>query len=126
MEKTKIEMKKHADLIKRYVLSESEKVRTTFNHTLANCVEPKVRKVEEDNGITAKIEVCDTCKKEPCECEKVEETPDWPAQLTRKDAIIRRLTEILNRLRDADETLDVSEHAALVHIEQALRVLQKD
>src|SRR5271154_2405797 len=78
MENTKRDMKKHADAIKRFVLNEAEKVRATYADIGGNCFYPTTKKpgdVNEDDGITAKIEVCDTCKKEPCECEKVEESP---------------------------------------------------
>ena len=84
--------RKHADLMKKYVLTESAKIHARFNKKCGNCVEP-AGEVKEDGGITPKICVCTKCNCDPCTCEKVEESPEMKAE-----QLAGKLKEILNLL----------------------------
>lgn len=125
MDNTKREMKKHADLIKKFVLSEAAKIQAHYGTECGNCVDQaaqgadlgKVEKVKEDNGITAKIETCDKCEKEPCECEKIEES----ISVQHKKEIISHLQNAADMIRSTSgRPVEKNENMALMHIEKAI------
>lgn len=98
MENMKKDMKKHADAIKKFVLTEAEKVKSHYGKECGNCAgTPELTKeeeVKEDNGITAKIVVCDTCHKEPCECKK-DEIKEETKEVSPAFVQIKRLKDFL-------------------------------